>query len=468
MQSTSFIGQDPSSKDKPKGHKPSKKSSIEDITYMSEVDAAMYRRAHPLTYLLSIGMVLAIAIFIGWASVAELDEVTRGEGQVESTQGVQPVQNLEGGILEAVLVKEGDIVEPGTVVARLRNQTAATNYRDALNRKFDAIAAIARLEAEMSGKPLVFPMEELNSLDVDNAETVLADQKSLYDTRRRKFESDVALLQSQSRQRSLEVQSLSARLTQARASRNVVVQQRELAKPLVERGSYSRQEYLNLENRVIELDGQVNSLTSDINKAQGAVQEAKDRIQAREAEERAQSQRELSEKRAELAALNERLALGEDTFRRTELVAHSRSVVKKVNISARDSVIQPKDTIMELVPLDDTLIVKTKIKPQDRGQIKPEDKAIVRISAYDSTIYGGIEGVVEVISPDTLQDNRTGEFYYEVLIRTLQNYVVVKGEKKEIKPGMTATVDIMTGKKTVLSYLLKPILRARQYAMTEK
>ncbi len=468
MQSTSFIGQDPSSKDKPKGQKPSKKNSIEDITYMSEVDAAMYRRAHPLTYLLSFGMLLTLAVFVGWASVAELDEVTRGEGQVESTQGVQPVQNLEGGILEAVLVKEGDIVEPGTVVARLRNQTAATNYRDALNRKFDAIAAIARLEAELSGKPLAFPMEELNSLDVDNAETVLADQKSLYDTRKRKFDSDVALLQSQSRQRSLEVQSLSARLTQARASRNVVVQQRELAKPLMERGTYSRQEYLNLENRVIELDGQVSSLTSDINKAQGAVQEAKDRIQAREAEERAQAQRELTEKRAELAALNERLALGEDTFRRTELVAHSRSVVKKVNISARDSVIQPKDTIMELVPLDDTLIVKTKIKPQDRGQIKADDKAIVRISAYDSTIYGGIEGVVDVISADTLQDSRTGEFYYEVLIRTLQNYVMVKGENKEIKPGMTATVDIMTGKKTVLSYLLKPILRARQYAMTEK
>ena len=222
-----------------------------------------------------------------------------------------------------------------------------------------------------------------------------------------------------------------------------------------------------MQQRVVELQGQIDSLAATIPKAKAAADEARQRIASRRAEHVAAVTEEINKRRQELNSLRESLSAGRDRVTRTELRAPVRSTVKQIYISTVGGVVKPGEPIMDLVPLDDTLVVEAKVKPQDVAFLRPGQEVMVKVSAYDFSIYGGLEGKLESISADTIEDKR-GEHFYLVKVRTQKNAIVHHNEYLPIIPGMVVTADILIGKKTVLDYLLKPILKAKQNALRER
>ena len=230
---------------------------------------------------------------------------------------------------------------------------------------------------------------------------------------------------------------------------------------------FSKVDYLDLEQRVVTLGGDIEALSSTMSKAKEAAEEARRKLALRKAEMEAQISEEINKRRTELTSLQEVLSAGGDRVTRTELRSPVRGTVKRVVVNTLGGVVRPGDPVMEVVPLDDTLLVEARIRPADIAFIHADQKAMVKISAYDFSIYGGLEARVEQISADTIED-RKGEYYYLVKLRTQKNAINYRNEQLPIIPGMVASVDIISGKKSILDYLLKPILKARQNALRER
>lgn len=434
----------------------------DELPYVNEVEAALSRKPRLGPRFLSLAVGCLFLVLGVWASFAEIDEVTHANGQVISSQRTQIIQNLEGGILGAVLVGEGEIVEKGTPLAQLDNKLAESQYRDAQNRILENELSIIRLEAELNGDRPVFSEEVLAAHP-----QAVADQMAMFQARESQQRAEMGLLESQYEQRRREVEELTGRKRQTERSLALAVEQRNIAAPLMQRKIYSRVDYLGLEQKVVSLQGDIESLASSIPKAQAAAEEAKQRLTLRKAEMESEINAEITKRRTELNSLKETLAAGGDRVTRTELRSPVRGTVKQIYLNTVGGVVKPGEAIMEIVPLDDTLLVEARVRPADVAFLHPGQKAMVKISAYDFSIYGGLEADLEQISADTIEDKR-GDFYYLVKVRTHKNSIVYRKEHLPIIPGMVTTVDILTGKKTVLDYILKPILKARQNALRER
>lgn len=434
----------------------------EDIEFMSEVDAALRQKGHPHAYLLSVALFFVFIAFLIWSHFAILDEVTRGMGQVIPSQRVQEIQNLEGGILRQVLIREGQVVDKDDILLRIDNEQAKSSFRDASAKSLENLAAIARLEAEISGEAPNFPPEVQ-----EKSPQVMQDQLSIFAARKTQLEAELTVLRSQLAQRQQEVQEMINRRKQLLKSLNVAMKRRDIAKPLMEKKIYPRVDFLALEENVLALQGDIDGLALGIPRVRQAAEEATRRIEQRVAEFQSAAQQEINTRRVELISLKELMAAGEDRVTRTDVRSPVRGTVKRLNANTIGGVIRPGDTILEIVPLDDTLLIEARIRPADIAFLHPDQKAMVKITAYDFAIYGGLEATVEQISADTIEDKR-GESYYLVKLRTTTNAITYRGERLPIIPGMTASVDILTGKKSVLDYLLKPILKAQQNALRER
>ena len=258
-----------------------------------------------------------------------------------------------------------------------------------------------------------------------------------------------------------------ARKTQLDRSLALSIEQRDTAYALVQRNNFSRMEYLGLQQKVVELQGQIDMLAASIPKAQAAAEESKQRIASRRAEQNAAITEEINKRRLELNSLRETLAAGSDRVTRTELRTPVRGTVKQIYINTVGGVVKPGEPIMDIVPLDDTLLVEAKVSPKDVAFLRPGQEVMVKVSAYDFSIYGGLEGKLESISADTIEDKK-GNYHYLVKVRTQKTAITYHNEVLPIIPGMIVTADILIGKKTVLDYLLKPILKAKQNALRER
>lgn len=440
----------------------SKQYERETLLFMSEVDQALYGRGRRLAYLSSMCIIFMFVGFIVWAKFAVLDEVTRGFGRVIPSQRVQEIQNLEGGILSEIYVNEGQVVEKGTVLCRLRNEQAASFYRDAFAKTLEHRAAIARLIAVVEGIDPVFDEELLQK-----APQLVEDQLRIFKAQKEQLAIELSLLKDQYEQKQQEVTEMIGRKRQLGRSLKVAQKQRDIAKPLVEKQIHSELDYLALEQRVLELRGDVEALELGIPRVKRAAKEAQGRIDQRRAELKSVALEEINERRQELISIKETLSAGSDRVTRTDVRSPVKGIVKSIMINTLGGVVQPGESIMEVVPLDDTLLVEAEIKPADIAFLHPDQKAMVKVTAYDFSIYGGLEGIVEHISADTIEDAH-GENFYLVKVRTNKNSMEYRGEKLPIIPGMTAQVDVLTGKKSVLDYLLKPILKAKQNALRER
>ncbi|WP_290924336.1 HlyD family type I secretion periplasmic adaptor subunit [Halodesulfovibrio sp.] len=434
----------------------------EDIEFMSEVDAALRHRGHPKAYLLSIFIFLVFVAFGVWANYAILDEVTRGMGVVVPSRKIQELQNLEGGILSELLVTEGQIVEKGQILVRIDNEQAESIVRDAESKSLEHEVAIIRLMAEANDTPLEFPAELQ-----EKAPQMVADQTALYNSRKMQLESELSVLASQQFQKEQEIQEMIGKRKQLVSSHKIAKQRRDIARPLMQKNVYPKIDYLQLEEHLIQLQGDIEALSLAIPRVRRAAEEASERTKQRVAEFKNEAHREINQRRVEMRSLKEAMTAGHDRVTRTDLRAPVRGTVKQIAANTLGGVIRPGDTILEIVPLDDTLLVEARVRPADIAFLHPGQKAMIKITAYDFSIYGGLEGSVEQISADTIEDKR-GESFYLVKLRTKTNTIVYRGENLPIIPGMTTSVDILTGKKSVLDYLLKPILKAKQNALRER
>ncbi|MDO5538338.1 MAG: HlyD family type I secretion periplasmic adaptor subunit [Desulfovibrionaceae bacterium] len=450
----------------------------DDLPYAAEVASALARKPGRMARWLSLSVVFFFAAFTAWAAVAELDEVTHAEGQVVASSRTQVIQNLEGGILREINVREGQTVEKGAVLARIDNELAESSLRDAMNRAMENHAALRRLRAVINGLPLSWAKDPVKDLleacghapddeQLARLRSIQRVQETIYNVQTRQRAAELDVLDDQVRQRRLEVQEQSSRLDHLRESYTLIRQQLDMAGPLVGKGSYSKVQYLDLQERVVRMAGEIAALESSLPRAEAAAGEALHRVELRRAEMDTALMEEVSKRSADLAALRESLSAGSDKVIRTELKAPVRGTVKTIYLNTLGGVVKPGEPIMELVPLDDTLLVEARVRPSDVAFLHPGLPAMVKISAYDFAIYGGLEGKLEQISADTIEDKR-GEFFYLVKVRTEKTIIEHNGEILPIIPGMMSTVDIMTGKKTVLNYLLKPILKAKQNALREK
>lgn len=438
-------------------------SEEEDLLFMSEVDAAIHRKGSSIAFVLTLVIGLLLITFVLWAHFTVLDEVTRGLGQVIPSQRVQMIQNLEGGILQEIAVQENQIVNKGDILIRIDNAMAASQYRDAFTKAAAHEAAIARLNAEIEGKAEIVFSDEFKGADPQ----VLEDQQSIFRAHRQQLQAELNVLRSQHSQRQQEITEMQSRKKQLERSLVLAKQQRDIAKPLVDQGVYPRVEYLSVERDISSLQGDIDALRLAIPRIRQAANEASRRIEQRRAEVKAQALDEKNSHRGELKSLQEIMSAGEDRVTRTDVRSPVRGTVKQINLNTLGGVVRPGESILEIVPLDDTLLIEARIRPADIAFLHPGQKAMVKITAYDFSIFGGLEGVVEAISADTIEDDK-GESFFKVKLRTKKNAITYRNEELPIIPGMTASIDILTGKKSVLAYLLKPILRAKQNAMRER
>jgi adhesin transport system membrane fusion protein len=388
--------------------------------FMSDVKAATLLDARPWAGLTLVLLVVLLAVAYLWARDAVLDEVTVGTGRVIPSSREQIIQSLEGGILTEMAVREGDVVSKDQVLLRLDDTRFGASFRESHARITALRAASARLRAESAGTALVFPSD------------VRADQvrleTELYNSRRQQLDESLVAL---------------------KRSYQLADDELTMTAPLVKKGVVSEVELLRLQRQVNELKA---NLQERLNKF------------------RADARAELAKNEAELAATAEGNTARADQVRRTIIRSPMRGTVKNIRVTTLGGIVQPGQDIMEIVPLEDQLVIEARIKPADVAFLRPGLPATVKITAYDYSVYGGLEATLEQISADTLRDEKKAEdAYYKIQVRTRHAHLKDRdGKVLPIIPGMTATVDVLTGHKTVLDYLLKPIFRARESALRER
>jgi adhesin transport system membrane fusion protein len=413
-------------------------------------------------HLLLLVVVAFLVTALAWASWARLDEVTRGEGKVIPSSQVQVVQNLEGGIVAEILVREGAVVERGQVLVRIDDVLAASHLRESRTRYLALLGALGRLRAEVEETAIAFAPEVLAE-----APQVAQDERALYHARKEALQSELEVLRSQATQREQELSELKTGLGQLERSLALAAEELEITEPLAASRVISKVQLLRLRREVNDLAGELETTRLAVPRIETAMHEADRRIEERYLSFRAEAQRELNAVQAEAAALQEAMAAETDTVSRTEVRSPVRGTVKQLFVNTVGGVIQPGEDLIEIVPLEDNLLVEAKVRPPDIAFLHPGQPAVVKVTAYDFAIYGGLDAVVEDISADSITDER-GESFYRVRVRTHDSALHEAGEPLPIIPGMTTQVDILTGEKTVLDYLLGPILRAKERALRER
>lgn len=432
----------------------------EDADLMSDVAAAeVTRTTKPFARrLLLLVMTLFIA-FVGWAYVQHVDELTRGEGRVISSKQNQVVQNLEGGIIEEIAVREGDTIQPGQVLIKIRNTAAQAELGESRSKWLALLAVGARLEAEAERRDrIVFPDVVRNE-----ARELMLREIALFDSRKAAIRAEIEVLQRQVEQKEQalrETYSNIQSLEQKMGSLN-----RELAEaaPLERTGAISSLELLRLRREVDETAAQLRTTRLSVPRAQSAVGEAKEKVEEKRNTSNAEVRKQLNDVKAQATVLQEMLSKSEDTVRRTDVRAPVKGVVKQINFTTIGAVVRPGENLIEIVPLEDVLLIEAKVRPSDIAFLKPGQAATVRITAYDFSVYGGLDGKVLDISADTIADEvRKNETFYRMRVVATRNHFLKDGKQLPITPGMTAVVDVKTGRKTVLDYLLKPIVKSKQ------
>lgn len=429
---------------------------------LPEVSKALVEDA-PRVVRLTIWTLIGFTLFLGlWAHFAEIDEVTRGEGKAIPSSKLQKISNLEGGIISELFVHEGQVVEAGDPLLRLDATRFQSNVGETEADRVAMALRVERLSAEVEGRELVIP-DELRQKAPGQAES----EEALFRSRQQQLRDEVAGLEQQLVQKQQEQREFVSKQGQYRNSLQLLRQEIAISEPLVAEGAISKVEVLRLKRSEVEVRGQLEATNLAIPRAESAIKEVEQKIAETRSRFRSEALTQLNEARTDL---NKAEATGralEDRVNRTLVTSPVRGIVKQLLVNTIGGVIQPGSDLVEIVPLDDTLLVEARIRPQDIAFLHPGQKAMVKFTAYDYTIYGGLQADLEQIGADTITDE-DGNSFYLIKLRTRKSHLGSDEKPLLIIPGMVASVDIMTGKKSILSYLLKPIIRARAEALRER
>ena len=430
---------------------------------LPEVNKALIEDA-PRVIRLTIWTIIAFFVFlVVWAGFSSIDEVTRGDGKAIPSSKLQKIQNLEGGIVSELFVKEGQIVEAGAPLIRLDDTRFVSNAGETEALRLAMQLRVERLSAQVDDRPLNIPDDVLKA-----APSQAANERSLYESRRQQLKDEVGGLQEQLVQRQQELREFTSKQGQYRSQLSLQRQEINMSEPLVAQGAVSPVEVLRLKRAEMETRGQLDATTLAIPRAESAIKEVQRKIDETRGKFRSEALTQLNEARTELNKAESTGRALEDRVSRTLVTSPVRGIVKQLLVNTVGGVIQPGSDMVEIVPLNDTLLVEAKIRPQDIAFLHPGQEAIVKFTAYDYTIYGGLKAKLERIGADTITDEDKKTTYYMITLRTDRSHLGTDEKPLLIIPGMVASVDIITGKKSILSYLLKPIIKARAEALHER
>jgi len=436
--------------------------SVDVATGSDRLDSLLASHPMPSWRVFAWPVMIFLVAGMGWAYFATLDEVAIAEGEVVPQGKVKMVQHLEGGIIEALFVTEGDMVKAGTPLLQLDLASSGTNLEELQVRLDSELLVRARLIAESRGTDINFPPDAAN-----RRPTLANAQRQAYEARKRELSSTLSIMQEQVKQKQAETKELAARTKAVKRNYKLAGERLKMSQSLLSEGLTAKIEHLELEAEVESLDGELRSLQPALPKALAAVEEAAQRLQEGESRFRREAQDELGKVEQNIARINELIIQAEEQGSRAEIKSPIDGIVKNMRYNTIGGVVRPGEPILEIVPTSDNLVVEVKLKPTERGFIRPGQAAVIKISTYDFARYGGLDGEVIRVAPDTSL-NEDGTPYFMVIVRTDKNYLGQTERDLPITPGMQATVDIHTGKKSVMDFLVRPILKLRHEAFRER
>lgn len=430
-----------------------------DEAFANDIRGALEARKQASLAPLILVVLLLLTLFLVWAATARLQEVTTGTGRVIPSTQMQLVQPFEAGIVREIAVAEGDIVEAGDVLIVIDDTDARSLFGELQERQQSFSVRRARLLAEARGDQPDFP--------ITATPEAMASELQLFEARQRSLDQQISVVERQLQQRSLEQQELLLRIEEAETSIGFLERESELNQRLYDRGAIGEIEFLRRERAAANELGELAVLRAGVARADAAIEESRAQFENIELQFRAQAREQMVEITADLAVLEQSLRAARERVERTRMRAPVRGVVNALPVTTLGAVIRPAESVVEIVPLDDQLLVEAEVRPQDIAFISAGQSASVKLTAFDYTVYGDLPGVVERISADTFEDEQ-GNSFYRVIIG-LQNNRLQDGQTVlPIIPGMVVTADISTGNKTVLEYLLNPVTRARNEALRER
>lgn len=405
---------------------------------------------------------ITVTVFLVWAAFSPIDELVRGSGKVIPGGENQMIQHLEGGIVSAILVKEGQRVKADDILLKVDNVKSSANYESSQYKWAELRAKMVRLRAEATGGSF-----SPTANDMAKIPKQIMEERSLYFSNQDRLRSQIQGLRDQYSQKQNEKIETLGRISEQKRALALIKEEVAISEPMVAQGIKPKIEFLKLQREMSTISEHYNALQASVPRINGAMSQISSKIQETQSEFRMKAQMELNEAETEYNRVNVESSALADQVTRTAVKSPINGIVQTLYVNTVGGVIKPGDNLIEIVPTEGGLLIEAKIKPSDIAFIYPGQKAVVKVTAYDFSIYGSLEGKVVTISPDTVID-KNDNVYYVVKIQTNKKYLGSKEKPLKIIPGMMVNVDIVTGKKTILEYILKPILKAKQYTFTER
>ena len=434
----------------------------QDLVYMRSLSAAVVHRSP--RYLIAVVMIFAIFLIaaILWMNWAKVDVVIRGAGKVSTASQVQNIQSLEGGIISEILVTEGQSVEVGQSLIKISDVAFASSFEENRLRYLELLALTSRLKAEAFGKS--FKADEEVSKE---APRLVKSEQSLFNSNRQQLKETLNGLEEKIRQQKSALLEAKSKQRQLTRSLDLVKKEIKIKKPLRDRGIISEVDFLQLQQRETEFEGEIEAARLSIPRIESTIEEARFNKQKEKLNFQNRAKKELNEVNSEIDRIKEtQTALG-DRVKRTTLRSPVNGIVQQLYVNTIGGVISPGVNILDIVPQEDALLVELRIKPADIAHVHVGQFARLKFSAYDFAIHGSLQGIVTIVSADTIT-NEEGESFFLVRVKPVKSFLGVKSGELPIKIGMTVEADIITDKKTILSYLTEPVHRGIDKALRER
>ncbi len=435
---------------------------LKDSDFMGEMQAATNLAPTKSSIMLLFSIVALLVYLVSWAGVAEIEELTRGSGQVVPTQEIQVVQSLEGGILAELLVKEGEMVEQGQTLIRIDDVQFASEERGTQARYLGLLAMKGRLEAEANGQEFKLS-EEIKK----KAPKVAANEIALHESRQRELENSYNILDDRIDKANADLSEVQAQINRLYQNRKLLQEEMEITAEMVRQRAVPKLEEIRLKRELTDINGQISANAERKKALEAEVQVALTEKSSQDDVFRSEALSQLSKVETELSELQERLTAAGDRVFRAELKSPVDGIVNSIALTTIGGVVEPAQRLVEIVPTDDELKIIAQVKPEDVAFLRPGMATKVKVTAYDPQKYGALDGTLTRLASNSVTDEE-GNVFFEVEVRTEKNFMGSADAPLPITPGMVANIEVITGKRTILDYLLKPFLRARERAFTER
>lgn len=429
---------------------------------MSELEMANHLAPSKASLIFLYTIAALFIWLIVWASFSQVDERVRGTGQVMPSSDVQVVQSLEGGILSELMVTEGDTVKKGQVLLKIADVQFASEGQGIEAQKAQLEAKKARLKAETSNQPYVTPEDIVKKFP-----DIAANEEKLYKSRQDELNTALHIIQDDVNEAEANLAEVKTSINKLARSKQLLQHQADIDRKLVEQKAIAEIESLKTERELNETSGNLASAYDSERSLEAKLSAARQKEEEKRGAFKSQALADLNETEAKLSAIKASLTSVSDKEKRTELRSPVDGIVQKVYIKTVGGVIQPAQKLVEIVPTNDKLMIRAHIAPADVAFLRPGQDVKVKITAYDPQIYGSLDGKLELISPNSTQDSQ-GNSYFEIDVRTDKNFLGTEAKPLRIFSGMVADTEVIVGKRTILTYLLKPVLRTKDRAFTEK